>query len=114
MEQFLSEHPAVGYVTIALLFGVIGWLIKLAVSNSFSEVKELKKRMDEMEFNYKDEFKRVREDNKREFQIVRVDAQEEFKKIRQDSNDKHLEILGILTEVRIEIAELKGSSNHNK
>lgn len=101
MEQFLIEHPAVGYLTIVGLFTVIIWLVKLSVSNSLAEISAHKKRMDSMEFNYKDEFKKVR-----------TDAQEEFKKVRQDANDKHLELIGVLTEVRIEIAELKGNGIH--
>lgn len=101
MENFLAQHPAVAYFTIAGLFALIFWLIKLVVSDVLKRIKDHDQRMNEIEFNYKDEFKRVR-----------TDAQDEFKKVRQDSNDKHLEILGVLTEVRVEIAELKGNHNH--
>lgn len=101
MEDFLAQHPGVAYFTIGCMFTLIFWLVKLAVTDVLKRIKEQGERMDNMELNYKDEFKQVR-----------VDAQEEFKKVRQDSNDKHLEILGVLTEVRVEIAELKGNHNH--
>lgn len=88
MEKFLAENPGVAYFTIGGLFTLIFWLIKLAVKDTLNKIAEHDKRMDDIEFNYKDEFKRVRE----------------------GANDKHLEILGVLTEVRIEIAELKGNN----
>jgi len=91
MEQFLIDHPAVGYILILGLLSIIAWLVKMAISNQLKRMDSHSNRMDGIETNYKDE----------------------FKKIRMEANDRHLEVLGVLTEVRVEIAELKGN-NHNK
>lgn len=92
MEKFLAENPAVAYFTIGGLFSLIFWLIKLAVKDTLDKIANHDKRMDDIEFNYKDE----------------------FKKVREQAGDRHLEVLGVLTEVKIEIAELKGNNNNNK
>jgi len=92
MEQFLIDHPAVGYILILGLLSIIAWLVKMAISNQLKRMDSHSNRMDAIETNYKNE----------------------FKKIRTEANDRHLEVLGVLTEVRIEIAELKGSNNNNK
>jgi len=91
MEQFFIEHPAVGYILVLGLLSIIGWLVKMAISNQLERMKSHSNRMNAIEMNYKDE----------------------FKKIRAEANDRHLVVLGILAEVRVEIAELKGN-NHNK
>lgn len=88
MEKFLAENPAVAYITIVGLFSLIFWLIKLAIKDTLDKIKGHETRMDNIEFNYKDE----------------------FKKVREQANDRHLELLGVLSETREEIAELKGVS----
>ena len=91
MEEFIKSYPAFVYMVFLTLTGLIWWLVRMAKSENLRKVKDHDSRMDEIEDNYKSE----------------------FKKIRVEANDRHLEVIGVLTEVRIEIAELKGNS-YNK
>lgn len=88
MEHFFSQYPEVAYAFVAALFGIIAWLIQIGIKDNAEKIRKQEERIDTIENNYKDE----------------------FKKIKVDANEKHLEILGILTEVRIEIAQLKGNN----
>lgn len=93
MEQFISQNPGVIIVIFAGLFALMGWLIKMGVADSqekikkhTSEIKVVFDRTTEIEKNYK----------------------QEFKIIREKINDSHLETIGMMSEVREDIAELKG------
>lgn len=94
MENFIQANPAFIYFVMAGLLALIGWLVKMAVKDSQEKIKEHKKEIEkvadkavEIENNYKNE----------------------FKKIREEANDRHLIVMGVLTEVRVEIAELKNN-----
>lgn len=102
MEKFFTDYPAAGWTFVGGLLVLIGWLVKMAIQNNLAKIQSVEKKATELENNYKEEFKKVREE-----------SQEEFKKVRSDNNDKHLIIMGVLTEVRIEIAELKGNISNN-
>ena len=92
MEDFIKQYPAFVYMVFLTLVGLIWWLIRMGISEGLKKVKDQalqmkdhELRMNEIENNYT----------------------EEIKKIRVEANDRHLEVLGVLTEVRVEISEIK-------
>ncbi len=88
MEKFIAEHPAFVYLVFLSLAGLTCWLAKMLVKDAINKIKEhkleleaVKIRTDEIVDNYVSEFKLV----------------------RSQANDHKLEILGELTEMKIDI-----------
>ena len=94
MEKFIATNPAFIYFIISGLLLLIGWLVKMAVKDSQEKIKEHKKEIEkvankaaEIESNYKNE----------------------FKMIRQEANERHTVVIDAINEVKVEVARI--SSN---
>lgn len=93
MEKFIAANPAFVYFVMAGLLTLIGWLVKMAVKDSQEKIKEHKKEIEkvalkatEIENNYKNE----------------------FKKIREEANDNHTIVMGALGDLRVQVAKIQG------
>ena len=90
MEQFIVSNPGVIVGLFGMLILIIGYLIKMGISDSQAklkkhdqEIKIVYDRTTEIEDNYK----------------------EEFKKIRVEANDRHEKVMGEFTALKVYIAE---------
>lgn len=97
MESFFSQYPGVAYTVVIGLLTLIGYMLKLAFNDYRESKKETNKkieavelRQDEMENNYKDEFKLV----------------------RKEQNDNHSETKDILTELKVQVASIVTKINN--
>ena len=100
MDSFFTEHPAVAYLLITLLIGLVGYLVRQLVTDNKAELKEVAEKSEAIEKNYLhrfDDMKNITEKNHREvFTLMesiniklaviseQVLAQKEYCKVVQD------------------------------
>ncbi|MDY0082857.1 MAG: hypothetical protein RBR74_06730 [Ignavibacteriaceae bacterium] len=69
MEEFFQQHPAIAYVLIGGLIGLVLFLIKTLITDNKAELKEVAEKSREIEKNYLHRFEEIKnsaESNHRE------------------------------------------------
>lgn len=69
MDNFFMQHPAIAYVLIGLLIGLVGYLVRQLITDNKAELKQVAKKTEEIEKNYLHRFediKSITEKNHRE------------------------------------------------
>jgi hypothetical protein len=98
MEQFIKDHPAFVYLIFVSLVALLGYLAKWLIRNAIKDVE-----------NHKLELVKVKADQKEivENYITRFDRVDgEFKKVREQANDHKLEIVGTLSEMKLDMQSI--------
>lgn len=61
MDNFFSQHPAVAYALIALLIGLVGYLVRQLIIDNKAELKEVAKKAQDIEHNYLTRFEDIKD-----------------------------------------------------
>lgn len=94
MEKFIADNPAFIYFIMAALLALIGWLVKMAVKDSQEKIKEHKLEIEKIANKAND---------------IENNYKNEFKMIRKEANERHTVVIDAINEVKVEIARI--SSN---
>ena len=61
MDNFFTQHPAVAYALIALLIGLVGYLVRQLIIDNKAELKEVAKKAQDIEHNYLTRFEDIKD-----------------------------------------------------
>jgi hypothetical protein len=59
MEEFFKQHPALGITLIVFLLALIGFLIRMYITDTKERLAQVEDKAEEMETNYIDRFDKV-------------------------------------------------------